>query len=114
MKLLDEYLKLQQEIYEYFGYVEQWRVIPIDDRRECYWWLNGDEEVIYADRLEDFDESVGNYYSDEIYTQRHHSKWVYRGKDYTMIMVDTNTDGNKFLAIYDNNKEVPDNPFFKE
>lgn len=45
-------------------------------------------------------------YSNEIYTQRFLPKWVYRGKDYTMICVDTHTDGNKFLQIFDNSKEI--------
>lgn len=111
MKMLDNYLKLEKQIHDYFGYVEDWVAIPIDDRRDMYWWLNGDHEVIFAEELEKFDERTGMYYSDEIYTQRFHSKWVYRGEDYTMIMVDTHTDGNKFLAIYDNAKEIPDNPF---
>lgn len=31
MKLLNEYFKLQKEIYDYFGYKEDWVVIPIDD-----------------------------------------------------------------------------------
>ncbi len=31
---------------------------------------------------------------------------VYRGQDYTMISVDTHVDGNKFLQIFDNKKEV--------
>ena len=40
MKKLDEYFKLQKEIYDYFGYKEDWVVIPIDDTRHCYWILN--------------------------------------------------------------------------
>lgn len=31
MELLDKYLELQQKIHDYFGYVEDRRVIPIDD-----------------------------------------------------------------------------------
>ena len=42
----------------------------------------------------------------DIYTQRFYDKWVWRGKDYTMIFCDTHTDGNKFFGIYDNKKEV--------
>lgn len=45
-------------------------------------------------------------YSDEIYTQCFLPKWIYRGKDYTMILIDIHTDGNRFLAIYDNKKEI--------
>jgi len=42
MKILDEYLKLEKEIHAYFGYVEDWRIIPIDDAREYYWKLDGE------------------------------------------------------------------------
>lgn len=111
MKLLDEYLKLQKEIYDYFGYVEDWRVIPIDDAREYYWRLNGEGyggKVTFAETIEELDDEEGECYKNEIYTQRHLPKWVYRGKDFTMICVDTHTDGNQFLQIFDNSKEVKD------
>ena len=106
MKLLDEYFKLQKQIYEYFGYKEDWVVIPIDDCTEYYWKLFGEGpgEVYFGDTIEDIKGENG--YSNEIYTQRFLPKWVYRGEEYTMIVVDTNVDGNKFLQIFDNKKEV--------
>ena len=113
MKLVDDYFKLQKEIYDYFGYVEDWVVIPIDDRRDMYWQLNqnadGRGNVIFSDKpLTNEMVRDGHFYNDEIYTQRFLKKWVYRGEDYTMICVDTHTDGNKFLAIYSNDKEQTD------
>lgn len=105
MKVLDEYFKLQQEIYNYFGFVEDWTVFPLDDRREYDWDIINDEEILYG-KKDDIINNTGNYYSDEIYKQRFYDKWVYRGEEYTMIMVDTHTDGNRFLAIYDNLKEI--------
>ena len=106
MKLLDDYFKLQKEIHEYFGYQEDWVVIPLDDGTDYFWSLDRDE-VRFAEKKEDlFDEEAGNYYSNEIYTQRFLSKWVYEGKDYTMVVVDTHTDGNKFLQVFDNSKKV--------
>lgn len=106
---LNAYRKLLKEIHEYFGYKEDWVVIPIEDRREFYWHIEGAEdggEVQYhekpltADLVED-----GAHYEDSIYTQRFLPKWVYRAEKYTMICVDTHTDGNKFLAIFANDKE---------
>lgn len=105
MQLLDQYLTLQKQIFEYFGYEENWRVFPIDDCRGSIWSTDGSSVVRFADQMEDF--SSGNYYENEIYTQRHLSKWVYRGPEFTMIVVDTHTDGNKFLQIFDNAFEVP-------
>jgi len=105
MKIFDEYFNLQQKIYSYFGFVEDWVVLPLDDRRECYWTIINDEEVIFGNK-EDILNNTGDYYSNEIYKQRFYSKWLYRKIEYTMIMVDTRTDGNKFLAIFDSNKEI--------
>lgn len=111
MKLLDDYNKLREELFAYFGYVEDWRVLPIDDRREYFWRVDQDArgggEVVYAEHESLDDDDEEDYYSDEIYTQRHLPKWVYRGEAYTMVCVDTHTDGNQFLAIFDNAKERP-------
>ncbi len=126
MKLLDQHQAARKEIFAYFGYVEDWRILPIEDSREVYWSIIGGEgrggKVRYATTLEiqqvvsspDFDldsfapnyEAAPTYYENEIYTQRFLPKWVYRGKDYTMICVDTHTDMNQFLQIFDNAKEV--------
>lgn len=106
MELLDKYNELQQEIYDYFDFVEQWQVFPIDDRRQ-YWWKNDNDEVRFFNSKEAYEsEDDGNSYSDEILKSRHHSKSVLKGADFTMIIVDTHTDGNKFLAIFDNKKQI--------
>ena len=112
MQLLDQYLDLQKQLFEYFDYVEDWRVIPVDDAREYFWHLTGEgagDEVKFAKEEENlFAGTDTDGYSNEIYTQRHLPKWVYRGKDFTMIVVDTHTDGNQFLQIFDNTKERPE------
>jgi len=109
MKELDDYFALQKQIHEYFGYKEDYKIIPLDDCRTYYWLVDKDEKhfVRYAVAKEDlFDEEAGNYYECSIYTQRFLPKWVYRGKDYTMVCSDTHTDGNKFLQVFSNDKEV--------
>lgn len=110
MKLLDEHKANLEQIYAYFGYVEDWRVLPLNDAREYYWRLDGEGPgtVTYSEVQEALDdEDAGDVYEDQIYTQRHLPKWVYRGAEYTMIVVDTQTDGNQFLQIFDNAKERP-------
>lgn len=112
MELLDQYFNLEKQIHDYFGYKEGWCVISIDDRREMYWYLEqemtGHGYVHFAETLEELQTGLeteeGEYYKDEIFTYVHLEKFVFVGKDYTMICVNTNTDGNKFLAIYDNLK----------
>ena len=110
MKLLDNLFDLEKQIHNYFGYVENWVKIPLDDCTEFYWHLTGDGSTGDAEVL--FQEGplkAGNLkdaiYGHSIYTQRFLPKWVYRGEEYTMIVVDTETDGNKFLSVFDNKKE---------
>ena len=104
MKIIEKFNSAKQEIYDHVGFIEDWVIYPIDDRTCMYYQiLNG--EVKYAETLEKFN-SDGNYYIDEIYTQRFYKKHIYRGDELTLIFVDTHTDGNKFFAIYNNLKEL--------
>jgi hypothetical protein len=108
MELLTEYFELQRKIYEYFGCTEAYQVIPLSDARDYYWSLTGEAHghvVSYA--IEKENVFNGDGYEDSIYTQRHLPKWVYRGSEFTMICCNPYTDdGNKFIRIFDNSKEV--------
>lgn len=109
MQMLKEYFELEKKIHEYFGYKEDWVTIPLADYTDQYWHLTGEgrgDEVMYAENREDLNDEDGNYYGGPIYTQRFLNKWVYRTDDYTMVCYDAQTDGNKYLAIFDNSKEV--------
>lgn len=112
MELLKNYFKLQKEIYDYFGYEEDWVVIPLDDATTYHWILQEDSmgggKVWFSDDTltPELIRKGEQLYSNTIYTQRFLPRWIYRTEDYTMICVDTNTDGNKFLQIFDNSKEI--------
>ncbi len=102
MKILDDYFSLQEQIYDYFGYVEGWVVYPLDDARKFFWKLDWDnKEVHFADTEENLENRYDNCYSNEMYGK----KSIYKGEEYTLILVDTHTGGNKFLQIFDNSKE---------
>lgn len=106
MTIIDDYFTLQKRIHKYFGYVEDWVVLPMEDSREFLWKLEreGPGVVRFALTKEVLD-SAGEYYEDQIYTQQFLPRWVYRAKELTMVCVDTQTDGNRFLRIFDNQKE---------
>lgn len=55
MKLIDDYFELQRQIFEHFGYVEDWRVLPLSDARSYYWRLDGEGpgKVCFADTEEE-------------------------------------------------------------
>ena len=109
---IKDYFALADEIHKYFGYKEDWVCIPMDNHLEDHWMVIGegvDGRYVYSP--EPFTkESVeaGSIYSGLIYTQRFLKKWVYRGKEMTMVSANTQTDGNKFLMIFDNDKECKD------
>lgn len=108
MQLLTEYFEIQKKVFAYFGYVEDWRVIPLDDAREYFWRIDGEGPgtVCYADSEDELANESGNYYEDEIYTQRHLPRWVYRGDEFTLVCCNPGVDGNVFLRVFDNSKEM--------
>ncbi len=110
-KMIDQYFDLKQQLFDYFGYVEDWRVFAIDDAREHSWELVGENnEVHFANTVAELhDKEAGEYWANEIYKQRFLSKWIYRTDEYTMMLVDTHCDGNKYLQIFDNAKEITEN-----
>lgn len=105
MKLIENYNKALQEIYDHVGFVEDYVVYPISDCTEHYWWLS-DESIYYGETKYDVLAETDKYYSSEIYKQLFYSKWVYRGKDFTMIFSNPGVDGMKYFDIFDNSKEI--------
>ena len=104
MMLMHAYNRAKKAIYDHVGFVEDWVVYAIEDHTDMFWKEDG-ENVKFANTIEDFN-SDGNYYEYEIYTQRFYDRWVYRGAELTMIIVDTHTDGNRFFAVFSNSLEV--------
>lgn len=105
MQLLDNYLALQKEIYEYFGFVEAWQTFPIEDSRDEYWYLDERIGCVHsANTEEELINEVGNYYVSEFYRVSDECKAVYTTDEYSMILVDTLCDGNRSMCIFDNSK----------
>ncbi len=104
MQLLSQYFELQKQIYEHFGYVENWVVLPLCDSTEYFWWCDG-TTVKFASTEQDLLSESGQCFENEVYKQRFLPKWAYTAEDFTMICVETHTDGNKFLQVFDNTKK---------
>ena len=104
MKLIKNYQNALDAIYEHVGFVEDYVVCPIDDQTGCFWFTDG-EMVKYAETLEEMN-SDGAYYKDDIYKQRFYQKWIYEGKDLTMIFCEPHVDGMKWWRIFDNKKKI--------
>ena len=84
--LLNSYMQLQERLFAYFGYVEDWRAIPVNDNTADHWLLlqgeNGRGHVTYAPEELTPEllnhENPGTFYGYSIYTQRFLPKWVWR------------------------------------
>jgi hypothetical protein len=118
--MIDSLFEALREIYDYFGYVEDWCVFPVHDDRHSYWFLAGGDDrgmgaTLVTSSLENVrelheeynDRGEGGMHHEEsvVFTNRHLPRWVYRAEYHTMVLVDTHTDGNKWLSILDNAKE---------
>lgn len=106
--IIGQYFNLLNKVYEYFNFKEDWVIYPLEDYRGYFWYIDNFNEfygkaVLYS---EEEDIINSNYYLSEIYEQRFYDKHIYRGKDYTLIFIDTHTDGNRFFAIFENSKEL--------
>lgn len=106
IKLIDDYEAARQAIYDHVGFKPDWVVCSLDDATAYFWRIDG-EKVKFAKSEEELRIETGNYYEDELYTQRHYPKWVYWGAEFSMVMCDPHTDGVKWFRLFDNEKERP-------
>ena len=115
--IVDTFFDAREAIFEHVGYKEDWRVLPIDDSRDQFWtvdehereWVKfspSREALVYWLDNDDYGPHGDKLYENEIYTQRHLSKWVYRGEELTLVVADTHTDGNQYLQLFRNENEV--------
>lgn len=100
--LINNYFKLQNEVHGLFEYTEDWRIFPMVDNRDYFWYLDGDSLLFCDD--DNFDDS--NTYGGEIYHYRHIRKHVFKTSELTMMLVDTRCDSNIVLMIFSNDREV--------
>ena len=119
--LVEKYFTAKRHLQEAFTYHPDWVEIPMDDQTDMHWMLIGGnaeggdgayciyyEKPLTVDVVGDGAFYGGPAYVRHVYTQRFLPKWVYRTPTHVMISVDTQTDGNKFLMIFDAAKECKD------
>lgn len=118
--IIEQYFALQEEVFKYFGYTQDWKVIPLDPQLATHWMICGPEnsgstKVAYSDQsfTKELIKAGSKLYGGTIYTQRFLPKWVYRGEKYTMVSVDTHSDDNKVLMVFENALECTDDAMKK-
>ena len=114
---IDRYFALEEDIKKTLGWVDSWKLLPLEDDRQSYWlFAGGNKETgqgstvvtarkpITLEMAEKGDEVSGS----EVYTQRGHDRWIFRVGGVVLIPVDTHTDGNVLLLLLDTAKEISD------
>ncbi len=113
MKKLDKYFKSYKEVLDYFEYdseeseydMEE-NMETIHDMRDCYWTIDLNTNVLYAETKEKLSIGKGRIWiidiSGEQWGITHMPKTVFTKKDYTMVL-DTE-DGS--INIFDTKKKV--------
>lgn len=108
---IDGYNYHRRAILEAFGFKEQWHDYPIWDERDSLWFVD-DDEVIHADRIEDFSDDM-KWYSSCIVRSKD-GTMIYSKDGLSMMIIDTQTDGNIVLSIRDDLKRLTENPIKEE
>lgn len=118
MKLLDDLKAAEKALFDHVGYSHDWRVFPVVDHTDQFWavdpgedsWCKSSPNREHLERwlaLDDFQDGMGDdLYESSIYTYRHLKRWVFRGSELTMVLEDTHSDLNVWLAVYRNDMEV--------
>lgn len=102
MKLIKNFNETLNKLYNHVGFVPDWVICPIDDCTDKFWYVDNDN-CKYANTEEQF-YSDGDYYLDDIYKQCFYSKYVYKGKELTMVMCNPHDDGVCYFRFFDNKK----------
>ena len=104
-ELLTKHEQIYDEVFTYFGYKGNWRELLIADKTDVFWYISENaEEVRYSYQPLIPEDRHNTDYS--AYIMQNLCYNICRGNDYTMIAIDTECDGNCFLAIFDNTKEL--------
>lgn len=103
---IDRYFALGVEIRKHLAYQEVWRSFPLTDEREMYWCVDGGSILLSTarDTLERWlltDDDSGECYTFEIV-----KAGVFRTPEVTAVRVDTHTDGNVYLMLVRNDREL--------
>jgi len=108
-EILNGFFNLRRDIKHYFGYEDDWEMLPLDDERDMYWMLVEGKSpfVVYSEApLTPKTISEGEFCFGPVFDHRKTRRTAYRRDDLVAVPVDTQTDGNKFLMIFDTAKEV--------
>lgn len=99
MKLLEDYFKALENLFNYFGYDTKQLAVNshyIEDCQKHYWYVE-DETVYFASSKDELNKQCDDYYEEPISN-------VYRGAEYSLILINSGRDIG--LCVFENSKET--------
>ena len=106
LEIINNYTSALKELYEHVGFKEDYVFYPIDDQTDKIWEVDEENKIVkFADSVAQF-HSDGDHYEDVMYTQRFYQKWVYAGKELTLVFGDSGVDGMKYFRIFLNSNHI--------
>jgi hypothetical protein len=104
--LVNSYKNAEKAIHNFFGFTEDWRVLPIEDATDVYWYVDSGE-VMYSNSKEKLAAYMaGDDEGDEIYGGEQYHGIRIDKEGSTLIGLNTQCDGNVFLMVFDSTKEI--------
>lgn len=114
-ELLSRYNELESQILNYFGYQQEWTMLPLDDMTMMYWML-ADDKVVWSDKLltaETVEKGMEIYDAVAYIAFNMTERWIWTKDDYTLLRVNTRSDNNHLLMVFDNSRQVTDRELIK-
>lgn len=109
MNIIENYQNSINALYEHVGFEEGWEIFPINICTNYYWTI--DKDKVHFSEDPKYNEEVCTEY---IITNIHYPNTIYKGTEYTAILLDTQVDGNVFLSFFWNGKYLNKSDFALE
>jgi hypothetical protein len=110
IRCMNRFTSSQDELLGIFGVPDTWFKMYPEDCLSDYWFLLGLNRIVASD-LPFTEESIKKGDSicvSAIFTYREFSQYVWRKHGLVLVSVDTQTDGNKHLGLFDEDRECKD------
>ena len=110
IRCMNRFTSSRDELLGTFGVPDTWFTMYPEDHLSDYWFLMGRHKVVASDQpfTEESIEKGDIIYVNDIFTYRDFSQYVWRKHGLVLISVDTRTDGNKYLGLFDEDRECKD------
>lgn len=99
MRLIEELENVYARIAEHVNYDSNIEGYLIDTSTKDSFWSISINDIVWADEEDDILEDSGNHYQSDLLN-------FFRGKDFSLALVQSDTDADDYWIVLDNNNEL--------